>query len=353
MDSISNSDKMDWGEIGRLSEICEVSSLIFRNAKTLNLLPEDLSAKFGTIYHKTALGNLQALKETLEIIKLMADHGIPTIPLKGTFAGDFVFGDLGVYPSCDIDVLVHPDLLSKAEKLLCEHLNYHPVEGYCRSDLKKNHYHLILKRRMVLEVHWNLVKRYFNIPAEFWWKTSNNVKWNNIPAIDLSIENHILYYVFRLFDHCFFPLRFFVLLAGTIEKNADKIDWNLLLQTAQLYRMKRLLIYTLRVTGDLMGSPVPDCVANVRLKGYVYFKSLVFSGLFTGVNRKHLRMLLYTLILIQPSIAIKVVLGRLFPSKGEIRLRYNLPSASKKVYLYQIFNPILLFFISQKENGLA
>lgn len=350
---IFNLDEMDWDEIDRLSEICEIPGLLFKNAKGLNLLPEDLSSKFGSIYHKTALATMQALQETLEILKFMGDHQISAIPLKGAFAAEFVFEDLGVYHFCDIDVLIPPALLSTAEKLLCEHLNYQPLEGYSRSDLKRNHYHLILKKRMVLEIHWNLVKRYFNIPAEFWWKTSNKIEWNNIPAIDLSIENHILYYVFRLFDHCFFPLRFFVLLAGTLEKNADKIDWNLLLQTARLYRMERLLLYTLRVTGDLLSSPLPHCVTNVKLKGYTSFRALVLSGIFTGVDRKHIRMLFYTLILTRPSTAIKVVLGRLFPSKGEIRLRYNLPSTSKKVYLYLLLNPLLLFLNSRKENDLA
>ena len=45
------------------------------------------------------------------------------------------------------------------------------------------------------------------------------MEWNGIKAMDLSVENNILYNVFRLFDHCFYPLRFFVLLSAIIEKN--------------------------------------------------------------------------------------------------------------------------------------
>ncbi len=56
---------------------------------------------------------MEALKETLVVLKFLSSHDIPVIPLKGAYASDKLFQDFGVYPSSDIDLLVPLDLLEK------------------------------------------------------------------------------------------------------------------------------------------------------------------------------------------------------------------------------------------------
>ena len=98
-----------------------------------------------------------------------------------------------------------------------------------------------------------------------------------------------------------------------------------------------------------MGTDIPASISKNRSKKYGLFKYSVFSGIFSGIKRKHLRMMVYTLIVINPVIWSKVFLGRIFPSTGELRLRYDLPPESRKVYLYYLLNPILLLFKSRKK----
>lgn len=343
---IQDKSQIDLDEVCRLSLECEVAGFVYRNVKFLDLDVKLIKYELEPAYQETALNNMVALKETLMVLKSLSAHDIPAIPLKGVYASDNLFRDLGVYPSSDIDLLVPLHFLEKTKIILESECGYTPVEEFSQEDLLDSHYHLIFKRRMTVEVHWNLVKRYFSIPEAFWWKSAFPVEWEGERIMDLTIENNILYQVFRLFDHCFHPLRFFVLLSALIEKNHDRIDWACLLRTADRFGMEKLAVFTLNILNDLLGTSMPDLVSGQRTWGYPVFKRLVFSSIFSGVSRKHLRMMVYTLMLIETRTVVRIFGGRLFPSTGELRLRYSLPPSSKSVYLYYILNPVLLILKS-------
>jgi hypothetical protein len=336
---------IDWDTVCNSAVHNEVTGLVHRNSIDLNILPSDLVTRFQTFYTETSLTNIVALKELLGMMKALSEDGIKVVPLKGVFDSDRVFGDFGVYPSGDIDILVPFDSLFAARDILVNRCGYSVDTSIQESDLLENHYHLIVQKQMSVEIHWNLAKkRYFKIPEYFWWESARIIEWESIRAFELSYENNILYLVFRLFDHCFKPLRFFVLLCAHICKYQEMIDWERLLQTADHFNMKKMVVYTLRVTRDLLGNPLPESFAGMEGSDYHIFKEMVISGIFSGVERKHLRMMLYTMMLIKPKTIVKVYWGRIFPTLGELRLRYNLSPTSKKVYVYYLVNPFFLLF---------
>lgn len=341
---------LDINKVFSLAFDCEVAGFVYKNSKGSGIFPDDLKIKLQGHYQKNGLRGILALKETLDVMKTLGKNDILAIPLKGAFASETIFKDISVYPFGDIDILIKRNDLFKSKDILCSQCQYSSVDSILESDLLESHYHIILNKKFTLEIHWNLVKRYFKIKDGFWWETAQPMTWNNIPVMDLSVENNILYNVFRLFDHCFHPLRFFVLMSGIIEKNKDVIDWEKLVSTARHYKMEKLVLFTLFVCHELLKTPLPESMHLKPKKEYLLFRSLVCSGLLSGVKRKHFRMLIYNLILIDFQTLGRVLAGRLFPTKAELRLRYNLSPSSKLVSFYYFLNPILLLFKSKKKR---
>jgi len=167
-------------------------------------------------------------------------------------------------------------------------------------------------------------------------------------VVELAPDKYILYTIFRLFDHCFYPLRFFVLIAGIVDTYSNEICWDTLLAEAKKYKMRRLTLFTLKLLHDVLGTSIPDRILQNKIMGGGVLKKLILSGIFKGVKRPHVRMFLYSLLLDGPVNIGKVLLGRLFPSKGELCLRYNLNHGSSKVWLYYLMNPVMLFFRGNK-----
>jgi len=346
---ILNNKNINPGEIYSIVLANEVAGFVFKNSNAPYIFPDKININLHNFYRQTAFKNILILRETLAVLKLLSDNKIAAVPLKGATASDLLFNDFGIYPSGDIDILVHPSKLSESKKTLCDHGGFTQIQETSEQDLLSNHYHLIFrKNNLLLEVHWNLVKRYFSIPADFWWQGSKEFEWNGINTFALAIEQYILYNIFRLFDHCFHPLRFFILLGGIIEQNVDNINWDRLINVASHYKMKKLVVFTLRLLKDMFNTNIPKKIIEKEYCGYNFFKTLVFSGIFSGIQKQHQRMMLYTVLLIELKTVFNILVKRIFPSKGELRLRYNISSKSKKIYLYYIFNPFLLLFKKTK-----
>ncbi len=108
--------------------------------------------------------------------------------------------------------------------------------------------------------------------------------------------------------------------------------------------MKRLMLFTLQLVGELLKSDVPEEIIRKKVLGYSFFRRIILSSITSGMNRPHLRMMAYTMLLDSPLKIVRILFGRVFPPKEELRLRYNLHTDSVKVYFYYLLNPIFLLF---------
>ena len=339
----------DYSRIADIAAKNGVAPMLWNNIRDAGIFPENIRERLRNIYLLTVKKNMINIAETMRIEALLKDRGIRSIPLKGALASEMIFGNIGLYPAGDIDLLVQPSDLKQAETVLTES-GYSKMKGIGEKDLLSNHYHLIFQNdtNNSVELHWNLVKRYFRIPAEFWWEDTGKTMYEGTEIISLSPERYLMYTIFRLFDHCFRPLKFISLVAGIIGKYEKEMEWDRLMEFSARYRMERIVIFTLRLLNCLLGVKIPEDIRGRKIPGYAFFERNVISGIFRETERPHLRMFAYTLLLDSPLSFSRVIMKRMIPDAGEIRLRYGLPEDSKKIYAYYLLNPFLILLKKPK-----
>lgn len=336
--------QLDIENIAYLSNMNGVSPLLYHNLNGKNLVPETFVDQLRSAFLLTVMDNTKKAVEAMRIITFLRTNGIESIPLKGPIASDMILGNPGLYPSGDIDILVRPADLQKARRILPE-AGYREGGELTGQDMLLSDYHLVFHDgRNVLEVHWKLSFRYFEVPPDFWWQETGMVHYEGMEIRTLAPERYLLYLIFRLYRHAFRPLRFLVLAAEVVNRLGDRTDWPKLLASAGEYRMGRLTIFTLKLLRDLIGARIPPEVTGRRIYGYGLLKRFVLSGIFQKAVRIHLRMLLYSVLQDTPLDTLKIVIRRVFPDPSEVRLRYRLPAGSKLTYLYYFLNPLLLLF---------
>jgi len=339
---ILKEQRVDLAVTTKLAAMNGVTPLLYHNLKRLDLVPQDVMERLRSACLLTLGENVRKAGEMIGIITRLKEAGVEAIPLKGPVASDVIFGSPGLYPSSDLDILVRPSDLERTKRALLE-AEYREDTVTDERDMLRGTYHLTFRNdRYVLEVHWTLAFRYFDIPSGFWWEDTGVVEYEGTEMKTLSAERYILYTVFRLYRHAFRPLRFLVLIAEIIRKYQDEIVWKKLIALAHSYRMERLLLFTLRLLKETLGAGVPENIVQRPVYGYGLLRRLVLSGLFREVERIHPRMLLFTLLQKTPFDTAGVVLRRIFPPSSEIRLRYGLSAESKKVYFYYLMNPVLM-----------
>lgn len=321
----------------------EVAPIVYENLRTFDNVPIEIIARFRNAYLHSLRNNILNSEEMLRILSSLAKCGVKAIPLKGSFASDIIFDNPGIYPATDIDILVKPEDIKKAEDILNEQ-GYMKNEIIGSEDLLSGHYHfLYIKDSYFLELHWNLVKRYFRVPPEFWWDETEQIEYSGITISVLSHERYLMYAIFRLFDHGFRPLKFFIFIYGLLRKYKNEIDWQKLFLYSKQYKMERMLFFTLRLLNDIFHEDIPQFILQRKLTGYELIKKQVISGLFGEVKRPHLRMLFYTSLLDSPGDFFVNIIRRIFPKSSEIRLRYGISEKSRMVYMYYLLNPLIIF----------
>jgi len=343
-------------KILQYKKLCElaigngVGSFLYLAIKDLDEIPDGVMEKLRNVYLSAAAANTLVSEEIRNVLGYFSEAGIDIIPLRGTVAADLVFGDPGLYPPGDIDVLIRPRDFDAARQVLINH-KYTPT-GDRERDMLASHYHVVFSAdRSHIEVHWNLAKRYFPIPPEFWWEETRTAQFNGLDILTLSPERYILSSVFRLFSHQFVPLKFVVLLAELINKYQEVVDWKKLVSLADKYRMKRLLLFSLYLASKLLGSHIPGDLRAVPIWGRTVLRNAVLRNLFRQSGRAQLRKIIFTLALESPQEAIIQMLRRFYPESGELRLRYHIQPGSKKIYLYYVLNPVLLPLLLLKKKG--
>ncbi len=92
--------------------------LVYKNLLRLKNIPLDTKNEFKKIYIKILTSNILNFTENKRLIEEINKTGIEVISLKGAIVSEKIFGDLGLYPSGDIDILVKVKDVDKTLNLL-------------------------------------------------------------------------------------------------------------------------------------------------------------------------------------------------------------------------------------------
>ena len=342
---VSISEGLDWDIFLSHSFRHGTYSIIYKNLLKLHDVPGHVLATFRNAYHSTLRLNIQLVSELDRILLDLEKRGICAIPLKGPIASEAIFGDIGLYPGGDLDILIKLEDLDGTRQYL-------EAEGYTLNDKSfdeyreffiKELYHISLSGyRFTVEPHWNLFFRYFTTPPEFWWEESIRVSSDGREYTFLSPEKNVLYTTFRLFTKLFTPLRFLVMVEEVLRHYRDEMDWEKLFRYARRYKFEGVLRVTMKLSRDMLGAPVPEGFADIRgLRARVLFR-VVRRMVLHGVKDHPLRKLFLVFLRDDLMGAFRVLFERLFPSKGEIVSRYRVPGSSPKAFFYYILNPLIL-----------
>lgn len=345
---------IDFAVVLKLAAMNGVSPLLYQNLRRdkhiREIVPQNVMDQMESAFLRTIADNTKKTGEILRIIDRLNANGIECIPLKGSIASDTILGSPGLYPSSDIDLLVNPSDLERTGETLIE-MGYEKSSDSLEKDMLRSGYHITFQNGgKILELHWKLVFRYFKIPAAFWWEEVGVLEYEGRKLSMLSTERYLLYTTFRLYTHVFRHLRFFVLPAEIISKYEDTIDWRKFISFSEKYRMKRLVLFTLKLLNDLLDVKMPLGIEKGRVLGYKFLKRFVLSRLFEKSERSRARMFLYALLQDTPLDTLKIVGGRVFPDMSEIRVRYGISSDSNMAYLYYFLNPFLLLLKGRNDD---
>jgi putative nucleotidyltransferase-like protein len=257
----------DWSAVLRMAEHHSVLPLVYQATRDFPAaIPAATLEGLRSSYEQNARRNLQFTRELFRILDCLEAHEISAIPYKGPALAETVYGDLALREFSDLDVLLRPADVSRAQTALRD-LGYEPnIElppAQHRAYLASGYEYTFdgPAGRNLLEIQWGIVPRFyavdFSMEALFERATSGEINGRRVRA--LANEDLLLTLCVHAAKHAWIRLCWLRDVAGVAGL---QLDWTLLDQRARDLGIKRLVGVGLILAQDLLGATAPNAVSE-------------------------------------------------------------------------------------------
>jgi hypothetical protein len=215
----------------------------------------------------------QALRQTVELLRisrLLAERSIEMIPLKGVLLSQELYGNPAMRNTCDLDLLIKPQNLERADTLLKEagyrcvfpesELTRPQMDYLTRGVHHFEYSHDTLQMR--IELHWSSYLWTPQQTAEL-WLDSRKIEWMGESVTCLNDDMKVLFLADHGARHKWFCIKWLSDIVMLITRERSD-DWSSLLALSERLGMKHVLAQTVLLVKWLYDLPVPDRLFCIR-----------------------------------------------------------------------------------------
>jgi len=235
-------------------------------------------------------GNLFLTKELLHLLALFEQYTIPVLPYKGPVLATSFYGDLGLRPFNDLDLLVHEqDLLQTIDMLLSD--GYEIIRPasvaqtgktirsrYMKQLVEKSlwAYQIVLwhaERQLIVELHWRITPRYvFSYDSEQLWENTQQVYLGDFRFHTFAPENLLWFLCVHGAKHQWRRLSWLCDIAELIRAY-PRLNWDQVIAQAAKLRVERRLSLGLLLSNYLLQAPLPKAI-ETKVRATPHVKAL-------------------------------------------------------------------------------
>lgn len=336
-----------------------VMTLLYRQLKTLGLtdqVPLGILQTLRTDYLHEANRNSQIYRELSNILSVLYRENIPVIPLKGAYLAENIYGNIGVRPMRDVDLLVKQKDLWGVEKILTEmgYIRVHPGNG------EEGIRHVEYKDTQLglgVEIHWDFVPEGFGLRVDLQnlWNRTKPAMVAGVGVAAMSPEDLLLHLCIHASDHVFeMGLRLVCDITETLRHNQREIDWVCIQQRAHMWRVNNCAYVNLWLAKKLLCAPIPEYWLD-SLKSQESdqrYLILAENRLYASVEKpdqglqaSRETMQVWSAKSIRGKLAI--LFRRIFLSRQVMAMKYHVHPNSLRIFLYY---PVGLIGMVQKHG---
>ena len=263
--------RLDWDQVLHKSRGHQVSALLHRhlaNQGCRDHIPAGVRDQFKAAYLTNVARNLFYQVELRRALDALRAQDIPVIVLKGAALAESVYGDVGLRPMADLDLLVPEKSVYSAQAIVRD-LGYRPTgTPEQQNDTEKHHRHLPglmgVGKPVLFEIHRHVVRRdmavHFDI-AGFWSRAqqvwvAGTKTWALAPE-DLLVHLSLNFFLDRRFGSMM-ALRQLCDIAETTHFYVQQIDWTSLTQGIANPNLRSAVFYGLFLARQILRAQIPD-----------------------------------------------------------------------------------------------
>jgi len=380
---------LNWEEVLASASRHDVAPLLYRSITNIvkdHDIPQEVMVRLRIAYRDNLARNMYLYAELRRILEVLHNNDVQVIFLKGAALAKTVYGDIGLRPMSDVDILVRRENLSNAVELLFQmgyslcndqeaqnrNINVKElINAYSRHVPALSHLQGIQK----LDIHWTIPDSPCTIAGL--WERAKTIKIDKTDVLVLSLEDLLLHLSLHTSVHHKFHdhgLKQLYDIAITMNRYHNEIDWDQLRLRAYEWRTEKYLYLTLRLSREILGANVPERILSA-LKPKAFNEKILMEAqrriLFQKAGKSdqkssfegipHLDKFHPDNNLLKRT---SFIFKRIFIPPKELASLYSLPTSSRYIYFYYFLRlisqlhhniprylPFFLYLLRQRKES--
>lgn len=240
---LAKDDQLDWHAVRQLVYAEELAPLLYQLTRGRGVLPPDLEQELSAAYYSTAAQNTLRLGELEQVLGLMASAGVSVALFKGAALSETLYENAAVRPMEDIDLIVRPESLPVALKVLSAFVGS-PASSEGRvqafaDQQREISFHKTGNANTVFDLHWQAFDSPFyphQLFTEWLWETTVCARLGSAKVMVLSQEAMVLHLCGHYtIDAGRKKLLWLYDIASALSKHRRTINWDVMIARAQMY----------------------------------------------------------------------------------------------------------------------
>ena len=335
---------LDWEYVRRQARIHRVGPLLWyaclAHPEEYGHIPSEIRQDFQEQYQQTYLQNTLLYQQLDRLLHQLAEDHIVPVFLKGIFLAKWVYGNIGLRPMRDIDLLLADRELQIAEQTL-ERAGYTSILQHLTfvSDWQKAHEEALFFKLKYQGCHLpQLIKTFgaFQVVIELHHALMSTMRAQNVQTVDiphnggvvrtLRPEYFLLHLCFHLHSHAIegkLPLLIWHYdLLKFLNMYAACFDWSLLFSLAEQFQAHEVVVTRLAQACRLFDYPLPAPLRCAASAGDLSQK--FWTALFPEREPSPDRQFISSVFKVRTfSMGVRYLWECLFPSREFLRQRYQ------------------------------
>lgn len=272
--NIISNERIDWDGLFSRADfhriIPQVSSLL--NKLSDDPVPQRIIDRFTEAYRENIYRQLRNASEYFRVKDELDKIGITAIPFKGLWLANDVYGSLGDRDSSDIDLFIGIDDLGRVKSVMKD-LGFKVqdtlaklTEEYILGELAEYNFNNYSgdERISHFEYHYRMGLRSYRMDINMDDLRSQIIN-GSLQSRELKVFSPAANLLLAVMHHGgkdqYIKLKDILDIALIIRKHND-IDWKWLLNTAEKFKVKKLIFLGIRLASDITGIRVPPEISE-------------------------------------------------------------------------------------------
>lgn len=346
---------LNWDYILKEAQESGVSSLLYRNLKDNNednIIPGEVIRELRTAYFNTTANNIFLLRELNKILNVFVEEKISVMALKGAALLEAIYGDIGLRPMGDIDLLIKKNELHRIDKNLkklgfsplCNWLDYSDYIDIPTFQYTNSVHYIKGQGEMpvVLDLHWHIIGTtvpiysYGPIDVERLWQGARQATIAGVRTSILAPHHLLIHLSEHMLRHSYDRSILFCDIFEAINCYSNNgLDWESLIQDTVEFNLNKPGYYGLYFTSRFLDEEMPeDVLARLKPSHLSYVEKKIHALVEKRKTFPELAYLSYFAMNEKPVDKLRFVFRSIFPSRTVLAQLFKISPQDIKFYHY-------------------